>query len=99
MAEAVYRTGNRNAELRSAPAGDLVETIGLGVIAGAALGLAASQPTSYGYEICRYSGEFEDPSVDNQYKFCTYSCEGGEAMTIPYQIGSSCPPIQVRTHK
>jgi hypothetical protein len=53
-----------------------------------------------GYEICTYSGEFEDRAVDSQYKLCTYSCEAGPpAITIPFPVGAGCPATQVRTHK
>jgi hypothetical protein len=66
----------------------LVETIGLGVIAGAALGLAAA---SQEFETCTYNGvSLIDPEAPWQ-KICYYDCPSGAIRDSIQPSNTACP--------
>jgi RHS repeat-associated protein len=40
---------------------------------------------------CTYTGEFQERSVDHQWKFCSYSCPSGQGKTLLWPVGQACP--------
>lgn len=45
---------------------------------------------------CTYTGEFSEPSLDPNFKLCSYSCSDGQALVVACPIQLPCPPTQTK---